>query len=287
MRVAPGVSFAADTAVTRVDGRTFAAEVIPGWDIAGNANGGYLLAIIARAVAEATGNPDPVTISAHYLAPGTPGPVTVDVDVVRSGGRHATATATLRDAEARPLIVTVATTTDLSRAEGPELVDADPPAMPGPEACVAMAPPDDPTASGDGGASGPPSFMHRVDLRLHPDDAWFARDQVSGKARVRGWFRLHDDEPLDTIGLLVALDGFPPTIFNASLPVGWTPTIELTAHLRARPPTGWLRCAFSTRFVTGGYLEEDGEVWGDDGRLIAQSRQLALVPRVSSLPAGS
>jgi len=49
--------------------------------------------------------------------------------------------------------------------------------------------------------------------------------------------------------------------------------------VRARPAPGWLACAFTTRFVTGGFLEEDGEVWDATGRLVAQSRQLALVPR--------
>ena len=76
-----------------------------------------------------------------------------------------------------------------------------------------------------------------------------------------------------------AADAYPPTIFNADLPVGWTPTVELTTHVRARPAPGWLRCAFTTRFVTGGFLEEDGVVWDDTGALVAQSRQLALVPR--------
>ena len=55
--------------------------------------------------------------------------------------------------------------------------------------------------------------------------------------------------------------------------------MELTAHVRARPAPGWLACSFATRFVTGGFLEADGEVWDATGRLVAQSRQLALVPR--------
>jgi hypothetical protein len=56
--------------------------VEPGWDIAGNANGGYLLAICARAMSAALGRPDPVTVTGHYLAPGKPGPVRVGVEVV-------------------------------------------------------------------------------------------------------------------------------------------------------------------------------------------------------------
>ena len=121
--------------------------------------------------------------------------------------------------------------------------------------------------------------MGHVELRLHPDDAGFFDGRPSGRPRIRGWFRLPDDEPIDTIALLTAVDAFPPTIFNADLPVAWTPTVELTAHVRARPAPGWLACSFTTRFVTGGFLEADGEVWDATGRLVAQSRQLALVPR--------
>lgn len=80
--------------------------------------------------------------------------------------------------------------------------------------------------------------------------------------------------------MLLGLDAFPPTIFNARLPMGWAPTVELTCHIRARPVPGWLRARFTTRFVSGGFLEEDGELWDSQGRLVAQSRQLGLVPRV-------
>lgn len=53
----------------------------------------------------------------------------------------------------------------------------------------------------------------------------------------------------------------------------------MTTHVRGIPEPGWLRCKFTTRFITGGVLEEDGEVWDSTGRLVAQSRQLALMPR--------
>jgi acyl-CoA thioesterase len=263
------VTFSSATSIEPAGNQRWSAAIHPGWDIAGNANGGYLIALGARAVAAATGRPDPVSITAHFLAPGRPGPVEIHTRVLRTGRRFATALATVSDGE-RPLLAVLGSFADLGQGSepGPERVDASPPSLPPPEVCVKVEPTE----------SWPPPFMGRVDLRLHPEDA-FMDGRPSGMPRVRGWFRLAEEEPIDTLGLLVAVDAFPPTIFNAALPVSWTPTIELTAHVRARPAPGWLRCAFTTRFITGGFLEEDGEVWDATGRLVAQSRQLALLGR--------
>ncbi len=110
----------------------------------------------------------------------------------------------------------------------------------------------------------PPPFMGKVELYLHPDDAGFAdRATERRPPGCTDGSGCRDGEPVDTVALLCALDAFPPTIFNADLPVAWTPTVELTAHVRARPAPGWLRCRFTTRFVTGGFLEEDGEIWDE------------------------
>ena len=83
---------------------------------------------------------------------------------------------------------------------------------------------------------------------------------------------------MDTVALVSALDAFPPTIVNTHLPIGWVPTPELTAHVRARPAPGWLRPRYATRFVTGGFLEVDTELWDGNDQLVAHARQLALVP---------
>lgn len=246
----------------------WAGVIAEGWDIAGNANGGYLLAITARAMSAAIGRPDPVTVTAHYLAPGKPGPVSVSVEITKQGRTFGTATATLAT-EDRPLLRVLGTFGELTENGGPQLVDLEPPPMPAPEQCILV----------DATDTFPPPFMGKVELRLHPDDATFLRGNPSGHARMRGWFGLRDGEPTDAIALLCASDAFPPTVFNANLPVAWTPTIELTTHVRYRPEPGWLRCRFATHFVSGGFLEEDGEIWDDTGRLVAQSRQLALVPR--------
>ena len=260
--------FAAATAVEEAGADGYRGSIVPGWDIGGNANGGYLLAMGARALVAATGRPDPVTVTAHFLSPGKPGPVDISTVVVKEGRRFATGSATVR-AAGRPLLAVLGTFGDLSDDPGALLVDGSPPDLPPVDDCVHFAPT----------ATFPPPFNGHVDLHLHPDDIGFTRGARSGVARVRGWFRLPHGEPTDTVALLCALDAFPPTIFNADLPVGWTPTVELTAHVRSRPAPGGLRCRFTTRFVTSGFLEEDGEVWDADDRLVAQSRQLALVPR--------
>lgn len=258
------MSFAEATGVRAIADGTYAGSIEAGWDIAGNANGGYLMAIAAKAASDATGGRAPVTLTAHFLAPGKPGPVTVDTTIEKQGRRFTTVTARLNgpDRQLMTLLGSYAATPPTT--SGMERVDASPPEMPPPEECIAIEPTD----------TFPPPFMGKVELRIHPDDASFA----SGTPRFRGWFRLRDDEPIDAFAAIVAVDAFPPTIFNARLPVAWTPTLELTAHLRARPEPGWMRCQFTTRFITGGLLEEDGEVWNAGGRLVAQSRQLALLP---------
>ena len=262
------MSFASATAIDAAE-HPFTARIHDGWDVVGNANGGYLLAIGARAMATAANQPHPVTVTAHYLSPGRPGPVTIDPQIVKAGKRLTTVRATLQGTE-KPLIELLGSFSDLANIEGPQRVDASPPDLPPPDDCQRVIP--------DPKAGFPPAMMGRVDLRLHPDDANFFVGKPSGEPLIRGWLKLADEEPMDVFSLLLATDCFPPTIFNANLPVAWTPTVELTAHIRSIPQPGWLRCRFSTRFISGGMLEEDGEVWDESGRLVAQSRQLALTP---------
>jgi acyl-CoA thioesterase len=245
----------------------FVGEIFDGWGVAGNANGGYLMAMAARAMAAAADRPHPIAINAHFLSPGRPGKVHIQTSISKVGRRFSTVRGTLSSSD-RPLLELLGSFGDLGGIEGPQLVDAQPPELPPPEDCVRHLP----------GPSGfPPPLLAQVDLRLHPEDATFVEGKPSGRPLFRGWLRI-PDEPIDAFALLLAVDIFPPTVFNANLPMRWTPTVELSAHVRGIPVGGWLRCRFSTRFISGGMLEEDAEIWDDSGRLVAQSRQLALTP---------
>lgn len=262
----PGGVFSLATRVESL-GEEFAAEIHEGWDIAGNANGGYLMSMAARAMS-AISRPHPVCLTAHFLRPGKPGPVRIRPVLIKDGRRLSTVRASVLAGD-KSLLELLGSFGNLADIEGPVRVDAQPPKLPRPEDCVRL----NPVEQGF-----PSPFNSRLDLRLHPDDSHFLQGKPSGSPLFRGWLRLHD-EPVDSFGLLTAVDAFPPTIFNANLPVAWTPTIEMTAHIRRVPESGWLRCRFSTRFITGGMLEEDGDIWDESDRLVAQSRQLALQPR--------
>ncbi|MCH7846237.1 MAG: thioesterase family protein [Acidobacteria bacterium] len=262
------MSFASATAVSHVMGDVYQSAVEPGWDILGATNGGYLMALSARAMAQVAERPHPVTITAHFLNPAGPGSVTIDTNLLKTGKRFATVQARLNDPQ-HSLVALQGTFGDLQPSSALKRFEAGPPELPPPEECVGVEPAD----------TFPPPIFAKIEVRLHPDDVPLLSDSPR-QPRIRGWFRLRNGEPIDTFAVLLAVDGFPPAIFNTDQPPAWTPTVELTAHVRAVPVRdGWLACAFTTRFITGGFLEEDGEVWDATGRLIAQSRQLALVPR--------
>ena len=78
--------------------------------INGNANGGYLLALAARHMVAVSGRPHPVSVTAHYLAPGKPGPVRVDAAVVKAGRRFATVSGQMH-AGGKPTLQMVAPST--------------------------------------------------------------------------------------------------------------------------------------------------------------------------------
>jgi acyl-coenzyme A thioesterase PaaI-like protein len=275
--------FADATAVRRIsisepaDGATvttFIGEVQPGWDIGGNANGGYLLAIAGRAMADAVGRP-PLTLTAHYLRPAGSGPCEVVVTTVRSGRRFATATASLvmSDGDERHLTMQLVGTFGEQSVGGPSHVSEQPVEIPAYDDC------EFPPAANEGPR---PAIQERLAVRIFPGDEGFRTGAPTGEARIRGWFAFADHAPIDAIGLLLVADAFPPAVFNTQLPIGWAPTVELTVHIRGVPAPGPLRCSFRSRFVHDGLLDEDGEIWDSAGVLVAQSRQLALVPRPAS-----
>jgi hypothetical protein len=250
----------------------------PGWSIGPRPNGGYLMALIARAAVEASPHPDPLAISAQFLRPPSFGPGVVEVDDLRIGrsvGFHAT-----RLVEAGEVVVDARVTTGRLPHDLPAWVDATAPDMPPPEECPRGKP-----AAPDGTHI---SLYESVELRYDPATVQWARRGAGEAAHppvLRAWVRM-EDEATDPYGVLVAADALPPAVFALGFR-GWSPTVEMTTYLRGRPAPGWLRVVVHTQLVAGGWFDEQAVVWDADGLLVAQARQLAMVGRQRKETAGA
>ncbi|MBO0511046.1 thioesterase family protein [Streptomyces beijiangensis] len=268
--------FDRDTAVTLRAPGTYDAELSAGWTIIHAVNGGYLLAMLGRALGDALPHADPFTVSAHYLTASAPGPAVIRTELVRAGRTLSTGQASLfqyaEDGTEVERIRVLASYGDLDALTDDVRTTAKPPVIPPIEYC--FGPEDGPAP-----IPGSSAITDRLRLKLDPATCGWAVGAPSGKGEMRGWFGLADGRDADPLSLLLAVDALPPTGFELGLK-GWVPTVELTVHVRCRPAPGPLRVSITTRNLAGGFLEEDTEVWDTADRLVAQSRQLARAPRV-------
>jgi acyl-CoA thioesterase len=263
--------FAEATSVNKVREGRYTGEIHAGWDIMEITNGGYLMAMAGRAMTDASAGRHLVSVTGHFMNPGGAGPAEIEVEEVKSGRSYTTSRAVLSSA-GKPLIAATGSLANpASTGTTPSLLTGSPPSLPEPDECAKAASSDS--------APFPPPIFDRVDMRVHPDDVGGLLGRPTGEALFRGWLRLLDDEPIDELAVILTSDVFPPAIFNTDHPMTWTPTLDLTVHIRNPGPHDWLACKFQTRFITGGFLEEDGEIWDERGNLVALSRQLAVVGR--------
>lgn len=265
--------FDRDTEVVRRAPGVYDIDLSAGWTIISAVNGGYLLAVLGRALADTLPHPDPFTVSAHYLTASQPGPAVIRTETVRTGRTLSTGQASLfqYDAEGNEVerIRVLASYGDLAALPGDVRTSAVPPVMPPLERCLGPA-------DGPAPVDGSSAITERLMLKLDPATVGWAVGAPSGKGEMRAWFGLADGRDADPLSLLLAVDALPPTAFEIGL-TGWVPTVELTVHVRHRPAPGPLRVSITTRNLAGGFLEEDAEVWDSEDRLVAQSRQLARV----------
>ncbi len=147
------------------------------------------------------------------------------------------------------------------------------PKLPPIEECVNLGP-----WPGTVGPDGTAGYAAQVDLRLDPSTTGWRHGVPAGIPEMRGYFRLCEDRDPDAYMLALAVDGLPPVVFGLGA-TGWAPTVELTWYMRAVPVPGALQVAARCRHVSGGWFDEEAEVWDASGQLVAQSRQIARVGR--------
>jgi acyl-CoA thioesterase len=264
-------AFDAATAVTRAEGGGLVAALDPGWDVGGGIlNGGYLLAVVARAAVLESPHPHPVALSASYLRASGPGPASLTVTPGAAGRTlaHSSVVLATVDGPALAVQVTTATLGDDAPVHSSPLPQVAPP-----EECLDTA-----AGASLGGHPGPEvGIRHRVETRMDPLTAGWAVGRPSGEPLMRAWVRLADGREPDPLSLLLFADVLPPTTWGMGQ-FGWAPTVQLQVLVRALPAPGWCLVEARAGEIAGGWLDEDYRIWDSTGRLVAQSRQLARVP---------
>jgi Thioesterase-like superfamily len=264
------------------------ALVAPGGSVPSAVNGGALLATVLRAVLDCSAHPHPVATSAHFLRVPQLAPAQIEVSWLKDGKTASTARATLVQ-DGKPILDTTVTTGTVPSgpADGTGLVGdgsgaagsaalnwtGQPPEFPAIEECIDLG-----KWPGTVAADGTAGFAAQVEVLLDPASTGWRSDEPSGLAEMRGYFRLREDRDPDALLLALAVDALPPVVFGLGA-TGWAPTVELTWHMRAVPAPGTLQVATCCRHVSGGWFDEEAEVWDASGRLVAQSRQIARVGR--------
>ncbi len=262
--------FDRDTALERIGDNRFRGSLSRDWWIVKGPNGGYLAAIILRSmiltVADRERSPRSLTI--HYLKAPEEGPIELATHIERSGRSLSTITATMtQKGEPTTLAIAAFGVPVLDY----EFQDISPPQVDPPDACPSR------------GEKNLVPIGERLDLRLAiGGQPW----QGNERALAGGWMRLIGEREPDSVLLAMLADAWFPPIFareTGGAFAGAVPTIDLTIHFRtpfplpSSKPDDFYLGRFESTTARQGYIEESGELWSKDGRLLLQSRQLSLL----------
>jgi acyl-CoA thioesterase len=263
----PRLAFDDDIAV-RLEGGAYHGAVAEGWETPRGPLGGYVMAIALNAMALAVGDDarQPRSLTVHFLRPQHPGPVVVRPAVEREGRTLSTVTARMEQ-NGKPIALALGA---FGLAwDGPLLAGAPMPDVEPPD-------PSRPPVPGLRAGRPRPAFASRLTLQRRFGDPPFSR---SAHGLVGGWLGLAERRPLDAAAIAVLADAWLPAPWPRLAEPAPAPTIELTVHFRAPLPLpdGLLLGRFTSRLVRDGFFDEDGELWAEDGTLVAQSRQLGLL----------
>jgi len=267
---APAVAhpFDTDTAVDDLGGGRFGAEMNERWWVERGPNGGYVAAVILRAIQAAAGTERvPRSLTVHFPSAPVAGAVEIAVSVDREGRSASFVSARMeQDGHLRASALAMLG----ADREGPEFSELE---MPTVEPAPELYSPD-PAA-----IDGMPAMLGNYSFSLAVGEPVFAGDE----ARSGAWLRSREPRLLDSPLAAAMLDAWFPAPFVRLRAPALAPTIDYTVHFRSSLPEPGASAedpylaTFRSGLARGGFFEEDGALWSQDGSLVAQSRQLALL----------
>ena len=248
----------------RPDAEGFVANLDRDWWV-GDAGpwGGYTSALLARAIGESVSDLPLISMTVHLVRRLSEGPAQVSVDVESQGSRLAHVSARIAQAGEAGAI---ALATLGSNPQDDFVTDFPMPSAHRPEDVQRR------------NESSHPYMQHfdvRPTTRVRP---WSGDNEGT----LAGWISLVEPRALD-VPLLAALPDawMPGTWARLTDPAGKV-TVNLSINFRsaisAEDRGPWF-VRVRSRHIERGFNDEDCEVWGGDGRLLAQSRQMVLMVR--------
>jgi hypothetical protein len=263
------------------DGPVFAGELNAHWTIGPKVHGGVMVALCANAARTACAPPggppalQPVAVSANFLSAPDPGEMRL-VTSVRKRGRRISVVDVELTQDGRTAVHAVVTLGEPEHVHEP-LLSANPVVD-----LMAPEPPDDLAPIGPGHPlAGLVHLGAGCDIRpvLSTLGPATAGDGPGGRLRppvIQMWARPRG-VAVDPLFALMCGDVSAPVTFAVER-TGWAPTVQYTALLRAVPADGWLRVICTCTEIGQDWFDEDHVVVDQVGRLVVQSRQLAMVP---------
>ena len=259
--------FEQDTRISQVEPGLFEGHVNRDWWIVFGPNGGFLAAMLVRAMGSAVEDVERHvrSLTVHYTAAPAEGAIRIRTTVERAGRSLTTVSARMeQDGRLIALAIGAFSRQRLAAIEYDELP---PPPVPAPEDVPVASPRPE-----------MPPFARQWEQRYAVGRAPF-RGFDDGPTITGGWIKPLDPQPIDAALVAQLTDAWLPAVFVRLTQPNAVPTIDLTIHFRSDLPlpADYVLVTFESRLSRGGFVEEDGWIWSRDGRLIAHSRQLALL----------
>lgn len=253
------------------------AELSDGWSAPVLPQGGVAAAVAVRAMTAALATPEQRlrSVTTVFAAPVRPGPVTIDVTVLRRGRSISQLRADVHTA-GEDVGHTSIGVFGASRP-GFEFADVTPPVVASPDACRSFRDPP------------PPGFERRVRFPY-----W---DHVEGRAALghspwedwtpttseRAYWYRFDDPPvvagdmLDPVAVVTLCDTMPGAVserVGPGKPFWFPPSADLTVHLAGDAGPGWLLAHNRARWASDGYASVEISLWDPSRGLVAYATQV-------------
>ncbi len=257
----------------------FGAEVAPDWRAGRGPHGGYLAAMLLRALIETVADETraPRSLTIHYARAPEPGPVQISTVIEREGRSLSTLSARMEQDGRADRARAGGVLGAVERAGDSRPADARRRAA-GPVARGGQA------DRARGSRSSPATWSCS---RASTGSPFAGAEQPM---EIGAWLGLAEPRPIDALSLAFFSDALIPAPFMRMAEPAAAPTIDLTVHFRARMHrqpdaasslVGDARelclAQTTTELIHDGFFEEDGVIWAADGTLLAQSRQLAIL----------